>query len=131
MGQGVYKTDESDLVDFFIDSVISLGFQAPEIKGVGEDWQIRANPAHIQNIRTWIQLIELNPKWSKRLLSSLIIHLSLSGVLIKDTDIFPRDITQLLNSDIGPCSGHNSVPFLEIFLCSSLKLQRSFPEISE
>jgi pyruvate,orthophosphate dikinase len=102
MGQGVYKTDESDLVDFFIDSVISLGFQAPEIKGVGEDWQIRANPAHIQNIRTWIQLIELNPKWSKRLLSSLIIHLSLSGVLIKDTDIFPRDITQLLNSDIGP-----------------------------
>ncbi len=102
MGQGVYKTDESELVDFFIDSVVSLGFQAPEIKGVGKDWQIRANPAHIQNIRTWIQLIELNPKWSKKLLSSLIIHLSLSGVLIKDTDLFPRDITQLLNSDIGP-----------------------------
>ncbi|MEA1991839.1 MAG: PEP/pyruvate-binding domain-containing protein [Thermodesulfobacteriota bacterium] len=102
MGQGVYKTDESELVGFFIDSVVSLGFQAPEIKGVGKDWQIKANPAHIQNIRTWIQLIELNPKWSKKLLSSLIIHLSLSGVLIKDTDLFPRDITQLLNSDIGP-----------------------------
>lgn len=102
MGQGIYNTDESDLVDFFIDSVISLGFQAPEIKGVGEDWQIRANPAHIQNIRTWIKLIELNPKWSKKLLSSLIVHLSLSGILIKDTDIFPRDVTQLLNSDIGP-----------------------------
>jgi pyruvate,orthophosphate dikinase len=102
MGQGVYNTEESELVEFFIDSVISLGFQTPEIRGVGEDWQIRANPAHIQNIRTWIQLIELNPKWSKKLLSSLIIHLSLSGVLIKDTDLFPRDITQLLNSDIGP-----------------------------
>jgi len=102
IGRGVYKTEESELVEFFIDSVVSLGFQTPEIKGIGEDWQIRANPAHIQNIRTWIQLIEMNPKWSKKLLSSLIIHLSLSGVLIKDTDLFPRDITQLLNSDISP-----------------------------
>ena len=102
LGQGVYKTDDSDLVDFFIDSVVSLGFQAPGIKGVGDDWQIRSNSTHIQNIRTWMRLIELNPKWSKKLLSSLIIYLSLSGVLIKDTDLFPRDITQLLNSDIGP-----------------------------
>jgi len=102
IGRGVYKTDESELVDFFIDGVVSLGFQAPDIVGVGADWQIRANAAHIQNIRTWVELIELSPKWSKKLLSSLIIHLSLGGVLIKDTDLFPRDITQLLNSDIGP-----------------------------
>ncbi|MDY6970868.1 MAG: PEP/pyruvate-binding domain-containing protein [Thermodesulfobacteriota bacterium] len=102
MGQGVYKTDESDLIDFFLDAVISLGFQAPEIRGVTDDWQIQANPAHIQNIRTWLQLIELNPKWSKKLLSSLIIHLSLSGVFIKDTDLFSRDITKFLNSDITP-----------------------------
>ena len=102
MGHGVYKTDDSDLVDFFIDSVVSLGFQAPRIEGVGDDWQIRVNTAHIQNIRTWLGLIELKPKWSKKLLSSLIIHLSLSGVFIKDTDVFPRDITRLLNSDIAP-----------------------------
>lgn len=102
IGKGVYKTDESDLVDFFIDSMVSLGFQAPRIQGVGDDWQIRANQAHIQNIRTWLELIELNPKWSKKLISSLIIHLSLSGVFIKDTDLFPRDITRLLNSHVGP-----------------------------
>ncbi|HHH84957.1 MAG TPA: pyruvate, phosphate dikinase, partial [Firmicutes bacterium] len=102
MGRGVYRTDESDLVDFFMDSVVSLGFQAPGIKGVGDDWQVRANATHIQNIRAWLELIELNPKWSKKLLSSLIIHLSLGGVFIKDTDLFPRDITQFLNSDIGP-----------------------------
>lgn len=102
MGEAVYKTDESDLVDFFIDHVVALGFQAPELNGVGDDWQMRANSAHIQNIRTWLQLIELNPKWSKKLLSSLIIHLSLSGVFIRDTDLFPRDITRFLNSDIGP-----------------------------
>ena len=102
MGRAGYKTDESDLVDFFIDSVVDLGFQSPELKGVGDDWQVRANASHIQNIRTWLGLIELNPKWSKKLFSSLIIHLSLCGVFIKDTDLFPRDITQLLNKDIGP-----------------------------
>lgn len=102
MGKAVYKTDDSDLVNFFIDSVIDLGFQAPMISGVGNDWQIKVNTAHILNIRIWLELIALNPKWSPRLLSYLIIHLSLCGVFIKDTDIFPRDITQFLNSGIGP-----------------------------
>ncbi len=102
MGKGVYKTDQIDLVDFFIDHVVSLGFQSPMIKGVGSDWQIEVNSAHIQNIRTWLELIELNPKWSTRLLSHLTIHLSLCGVFIKDTDLFPRDITRFLNSDISP-----------------------------
>ncbi len=102
MGKGVYKTDNSDLVNFFIDSVIDLGFQSPMINGVGNDWQIRANIAHVLNIRIWLELIELNPTWSPRLLSYLIIHLSLCGVFIKDTDLFPRDITRFLNSGIGP-----------------------------
>ena len=102
MGKAVYKTDDSDLVNFFIDSVIDLGFQAPMIGGVGNDWQIKVNHAHILNIRVWLELIELNPTWSPRLLSYLIIHLSLCGVFIKDTDLFPRDITQFLNSGIAP-----------------------------
>jgi len=102
MGKAVYRTDESDLVDFFIESVVSLGFQAPRIRGVGDDWQGRSNPFHIQNVRTWMELVELKPKWSKKLLSSLIIYLALTGVFIKDTDLFPRDITRFLNSDLRP-----------------------------
>jgi len=102
MGKGVYKTDEIDLVNFFIDSTIDLGFQSPMIEGVGNDWQIKVNSAHIKNIRTWLELIELNPKWSANLLSCLIIHLSLCGVFIKDTDLFPRNITKFLNGDIEP-----------------------------
>ena len=102
MGKGVYKTDEIDLVNFFIDSVIDLGFQAPMPQGVDDDRKIRVNSAHILNIRTWLEVIEVNPKWSTRLLSGLIIHLSLCGVFIKDIDIFPRDITRFLNSRIEP-----------------------------
>ena len=102
MGKGVYQTDKSDLVHFFNEHVISLGFQSPEFKGIGNDWQIQSNLAHIQNIQTWMELAGLRPKWSVSLLSSLIINISLSGLLIKDTDLFPRDITGFLNSDIQP-----------------------------
>jgi pyruvate,orthophosphate dikinase len=102
MGKGVYNTDEIDLVNFFIDSVVDLGFQTPMLQGVDNDWQIRVNEAHLLNIRTWLELIELNPKWSTRLLSGLIIHLSLCGVFIRDIDLFPRDITHFLNSRIAP-----------------------------
>ncbi len=102
MGKGVYKTDDSELVNYFIDAVIDLGFQAPMIGGVGDDWQIKVNSAHLQNIRTWLALIQRNPKWSPRLISYLIIHLSLCGVFIKDTDLFQRDVTHLLNSGIAP-----------------------------
>ena len=101
MGKAIYKTDESDLVDFFLDAVIDLGFQSPDLRGVGENWQVEVNSAHIQNIRSWMEIIERNPTWSKKLTSSLIIYLSLGGVYIKDTDLFPRDITRFLNSDIG------------------------------
>jgi pyruvate,orthophosphate dikinase len=102
MGQAVYRTDDSDLVEHFQSLVVRLGFQTPELRGVGNNWQVQANPAHIQNIRVWLELIGQNPRWSKKLLSSLIIYLSLAGVFIKDTDLFPRDITALLNRDIKP-----------------------------
>jgi pyruvate,orthophosphate dikinase len=102
MGQAIYQTDKRELIDAFIAAVVSLEFQTPGIKGVGNDWQILVNNAHIQNIRTWLALIEFNPKQSTRLLSHLIIYLAVCGVFIKDTDLFGRDITRFLNADIGP-----------------------------
>jgi pyruvate,orthophosphate dikinase len=102
MGKGVFKTDEIDLVNFFIDSLIDLGFQAPMVEGVDNDWKIKVNSYHLLNIRTWLEIIELKPRWSYRLLSGLIVHLSLCGIFLRDIDLFPRDITKLLNSGIGP-----------------------------
>ena len=81
--------------------MIRLEFQTPMITGVGNDWQIKVNTAHLQNIRAWMALIKLGPKRSRRLLSNLIIHLAVSGVFIRDTDLFGRDITELLNADIS------------------------------
>ncbi|MEO5361505.1 MAG: PEP-utilizing enzyme [Nitrospirota bacterium] len=99
MGKGVYESNNSALVNFFNHSIISLGFQTPDFQGISNDWQIIGNSAHIENIRTCMELIRLNPSWSKKLISSLIVNLSLCGVIIKDTDLFPREITNFLNSD--------------------------------
>jgi len=102
IGRSIHTTTDEELFDEFISAVIDLGFQAPMISGVGNDWQIIVNAAHIQNIRTWLELVELHPKRATRLLSSLIIHIAVSGVFLRDTDLFGRDVTCLLNSDIAP-----------------------------
>lgn len=100
IGEAVYKTGKVELINHFIDRVVNHGFQFPMIQGTGEDWQIRGNTAHVKNIRVFLSLICQHPKKSKRLLSALIIYLSIGGVFIKDTDLFPRDITGFLNADI-------------------------------
>ncbi len=102
LGRNVYRSGDNELVAHLISRLVELEFQTPALGGVGNDWQIRVNPAHIQNIRVWMELIEMSPKWSTRLLSNLIVHLAVSGVFIKDTDLFGRDITRFLNSEIAP-----------------------------
>ncbi len=102
IGEAVYKTSKTELINHFIDRVVDHGFQFPMIEGTGDDWQIKSNTAHVKNIRAFLDLIGQHPKKSKRLLSALIISLSIGGVFIKDTDLFPRDITKFLNSDIAP-----------------------------
>ena len=38
----------------------------------------------------------------RELLAALIVNLKLGGIFISDTDLFQRDVTKLLNADIGP-----------------------------
>ena len=59
-----------------IDALIDFGFQSPMVQGVDDEWRIQVNSAHLQNVRTWLELIKLNPKRSTRLLSALVIHLA-------------------------------------------------------
>ncbi|MBF0463072.1 MAG: phosphoenolpyruvate synthase [Magnetococcales bacterium] len=102
LGAEVFKHDNSLLVEAFLDQVVRFGFQYSAFKGVGHDWQPLCNPSHLYNIRVWLNLIVHNPKWSSTLFSALIINLKLSGVLIRDTDMFQKEVTNLLNSDIRP-----------------------------
>jgi len=102
IGNEIFDKGDSNLVDWFIQRIISLGFQYSKVEGVTDEWQVIVNKAHLKNIRVWLELLEKNPKWSKSLISALIINLRLGGVHISDMDLFQKDITNLLNSDIEP-----------------------------
>ena len=102
IGKEVFKTENDRLIDHFLDLTIALGFEAPGIQGVSAEWQLLANPVHVHCIRIWLELIELNPKKGSRLLSALLVNLSLGGVCIRDTDLFQKDVSLLLNSPIRP-----------------------------
>ena len=98
----MFKRGNSRLVEAFLWEAVRFGFQYANVTGVDEDWQPITNPAHLANIRVWLNLIMQEPKWCSTLFSALIINLKLSGTCVKDTDLFQRDITELLNHPIEP-----------------------------
>lgn len=103
IGQEVYKTGNRQIVENFIDEVIQLGFEYPDIQGVNEEWQVVVNPLHMKNLRVWLSLIQMNPSWSRKLISALIINLRLGGLFVSDTNLFQKDVSRLLSADIRSC----------------------------
>ncbi|MBU0946841.1 MAG: phosphoenolpyruvate synthase [Proteobacteria bacterium] len=102
LGGEVFNRGNSRMVETFLWEAVRFGFQYANVSGVDEDWQPITNPAHLANIRVWLNLIMQEPKWCSTLFSALIINLKLSGTCVKDTDLFQRDITNLLNHPIEP-----------------------------
>lgn len=98
----VFKQNNHPLVETFVTELIDFGFELPNLQGSTAEWQIMVNPAHIENIRSWLTIIGMKPRWTKRLLSALIANLKIGGVFVRDTDLLQKDISGLLNSDIGP-----------------------------
>lgn len=101
MAHEVVPLEDRALLNVLIDEIIAIGFQYPEVKGSNVDWQVQMNPEHIHNIRVWMEIIAMKPQWTRRLLSALIINLKVGGVLIRDTDLFQRDISAYLNAGIS------------------------------
>ena len=101
LGKEIYATGNQGLVIQFIDRLIAFGFVKPQYHGIDPDWQSRTDPNHVKCIRLWLSLIECNPDWSLKLLSGLIVNLKTAGIFISDTDLFQRDVSQLLNAKIA------------------------------
>jgi len=102
LAKEVFESNNHPLVDIFIEELVAFGFQHPDIQGPTAEWQVRVNPMHIKNIRSWLEIIARKPRWTKKLLSALIINLRLKGVFVRDTDLLQKDISLLLNADIQP-----------------------------
>lgn len=94
--------NENRLLFYFENKLISFGFETPGMVYVNENWQLSVNENHIKNIRVWLELIEYSSSVLERLLSTLIVNLQIGGIFISDTDLFQRDITKILNSNISP-----------------------------
>jgi pyruvate, orthophosphate dikinase len=102
IGAKVFNRAYSPMVELFLEQVLLFGFQYPGVQGVDANWQPISNPSHLMNVRIWLDIITRNPKWCSTLLSALIINLKLGGTCIKDTDLFQKEITKLLNAEIEP-----------------------------
>ena len=113
--RGVFKLDRHPAVKALLEEVIRFGFIPPGIRGATLDWEVQYNPLHVKNIRSWLEIIALKPRWTKPLLSALIAHLQIGGVFVRDADLLQKDVSALLNSDVRPA--HNLV----------LQLARLFP----
>ncbi len=102
IGAEVFNRGYSPLVEVFLEQVLHFGFQYPNVQGVDVNWQLICNPSHLLNVRVWLDIIGRNPKWCSTLLSALIINLKLGGTCIRDSDLFQKEMTKLLNADIEP-----------------------------
>ena len=106
LGKEVIDTQNQNLIGLYEKKLIQFGFVKPGTVRINQDWQVQVDANHIKNIRTWLELIEYAPSMMRDLLSALIVNLRLGGVFISDTDLFQRDITKLLNSDIATLYKH-------------------------
>ncbi|MEN6438373.1 MAG: PEP/pyruvate-binding domain-containing protein [Syntrophobacter sp.] len=102
IGMEILETNDRPLIDYFIKRIIRLGFQPPMLGQVSQHWQIPVNPAHLPNVRVWMDIIKKDPLRTRALLSALIVNLSLGGIFVRDTDLFQKDVSQLLNAPMRP-----------------------------
>ena len=101
LGRGIAKRGGDQLVEHFVERTIATGFEGPEISGVSEEWETHVNPHHLTCLRTWLAIIMSDPFRFEQLLSALVINIHFKGVFVSDTDLFQRDVSALLNSDIA------------------------------
>lgn len=101
LGRGIAKRGGDPLVRHFVERTIATGFEGPEISGVSEEWETHVNPHHLTCLRAWLAIIMADPFRFEQLLSALVINIHFKGVFVSDTDLFQRDISALLNSDIA------------------------------
>ncbi len=102
LGKEVITQGNPVIINYFIDKTIGFGFVTGNIFGINTDWQVCIDKNHVKNIRVWMELVECAPRKMLKLLSALIVNLRIGGIFISDTDLFQRDITRMINSDITP-----------------------------
>ncbi|HKJ23450.1 MAG TPA: hypothetical protein VKB65_01415, partial [Myxococcota bacterium] len=102
LGSEVLRGGEPEAGAAVIEELLDSDFPTPEFSGFSEEWQIRVNPAHLRAIRTYLAVIGADPEMARPLISALVVHLRVGGVMVADTDLFQKDVSRLLDSGVGP-----------------------------
>lgn len=102
IGRSILNKRAVYLAEILINEIIKYGFFPPQIEGIDEFWKIKDNPNHLLNVKTWLEIFRAHPEWCSSLLSALHLNLRIYGLSLKDTDLFQREVTLLLNSPIKP-----------------------------
>jgi pyruvate,orthophosphate dikinase len=100
LGKAVLKGSDGSLHRQIIGHIVELGFTAPGEVRIAGDWQIEVDKNHVKHLRILLELIAINPFQYKDLLAFTIISISRHGVFIADTDLFQKDVSAFLGSNI-------------------------------
>lgn len=100
LGKNLLDSENAAIEERFRQKYVSLGFTAPGRVSIGSDWQLETDKNHLKHLRASLALIAINPSRHKDLLSHLIISLTHQGIFVADTDLFQKDVSQFLNSDL-------------------------------
>ncbi|HQO08831.1 MAG TPA: PEP/pyruvate-binding domain-containing protein [Clostridiales bacterium] len=100
IGTKLSQIKELPLCHYFAKKTIELGFISPGPSFHTDEWRLNVDPAHVVNIRTWLDIFESDTSRYEMILAGLTANLKLGGVLIFDTDLFQKDVSRLLNCDI-------------------------------
>jgi pyruvate, orthophosphate dikinase len=102
IGRDVLRLRDPELSAALVDEVLGTDFEYPGFSGFTEEWGLRANPAHVEAIRTHLKIAAEDPVAARPLLAALVGHLGLGGVSVPDSALLPREVSALLAGDIRP-----------------------------
>jgi len=102
VGKAVLKGNDPKLHQEVIRYIVDLGFTAPGEVRIASDWQIEIDKNHVKHLRILLELIAINPQQNKDLLAFTVISLNRKGVFISDTDLFQKDVSAFLGSNLKP-----------------------------
>lgn len=102
IGKTVLQSGDEVLSKRLVRKINELGFTPPGQIRINKDWQLDVDKNHLKHIRAYLELIAVNPALGKDLLSALTIGCVRHGVFVSDTDLFQKDVSAFLNSQIKP-----------------------------
>lgn len=102
ISKSILKSDNEAMKKQLLRHISDLGFTAPGEVKIAGDWQMVVDKSHVKHLRILLELIAIDPRQHKDLLAFTVINLTRHGVFIADTDLFQKDVSTFLNSQIKP-----------------------------